>query len=189
MKDFVIATIHNAPLFISRAEELGFTELVLLAEPKESNLFLAQREDLVKKTKIKLLFGVIAQNSSQIPKGVEFDVIAKLGTSEKLSFPRLTHVINVEFALEKDYIHQRKSGTNHVLLTDYKQHNIELLFGYAQLQKETLGRQAQLLGRIMQNTQLCKKAGVRYSLCSFAKQPEELRHAKDVAALERTLGL
>ncbi len=189
MRDYVLGTPKTVEELVLAAQNMGFTELVLLAEPKNAVLLHAVKEDLVKKTKIKLLFGIVAQNKAQIPKKHEFDVVVKLGTSEKEVFDGLTHVLDVEFDKEKDFVHQRRSGLNHVLLAEYKKKGVSLLFGFAKLQYLSSSRQAQILGRVMQNVQLCQKQTVSYDACSFASKPEELRDAKDVAALARTLGL
>lgn len=189
MKDYVRATAKNALEFIQKATSLGFNELVLLAEPKEAVKICALREELAKNAKIKLYFGVLAQNKAQIPKKCSFDVIAKLGTSEQSVFSGLTTIMGVETSTEKDFVHQRRSGVNHVLLKQYNQHGIELVASYASLQQLTLARRAQVFGRIMQNAKLCKKHAVSYTLYSLASKPEEMRHPKDVCALARILCL
>ncbi len=189
MRDYVFATIETVNELLKKSQDLGFSEVVLLAEPKKAVALQEKREEIIKDVKIIVLFGIIAQNKAQIPKKYVFDVVAKLGTSEKTVFEGLDYVIDVEFDNEKDYVHQRRSGLNHVLLTEYKKKKISLLFGFASLQTQVLARQAQVLGRVMQNIQLCKKQNISYELCSLATLPKQLRHPKDVLALERVLGL
>jgi len=187
MKDYVLATPTTAQSLIVRAEAFGFTELVVLCSPQDAAWFTSHNKSLQEITKIKLLFGLLLEKQAQMPKKHVFDELVLLGTSESAVFPGLTRVLNKEYGEDKDAIHQRRSGLNHVLAQEYKKKNIGVLCEITTLKQLKPRRQAQILGRIKQNILQAKKHHISYELCTLAQTPLELRHPKDIASLHRIL--
>jgi RNase P/RNase MRP subunit p30 len=187
MKDYVLATPVTAQSLIAQAEVFGFTELVVLCTPVHAEWLAGYRDELRKTTPLRLFFGLLVEKQRDIPKKNDFDEIVLLGTSEIAVFPGVTRVLNKEYGEDKDAIHQRRSGLNHVLAQAYKKKNIGVLCEITTLKQLKPQRQAQIFGRIKQNLFQARKHNISYELCTFAQTPFELRHAKDLASLTRIL--
>lgn len=170
MREYVLVQEGQEASFIARAEELGVEELVLLYEKPP-------QKEVADKKSLKILSGLVGTKKSSA------NIQIVLGTSFNGWFSGLTHVGELELIERKDSLHQRRSGLNHVLLAEFKKKNVCVLFSYSLLQKRNL------IGRMMQNVMLCKKAEVKTELVSLARKPEDIRHPRDVAALGRILGL
>ena len=115
-----------------------------------------------------------------------FDRYLQLGTRNKEFFPGVTHVYGNEFEPEKDFVHQRRSGLNHILLAQEKKKGIAVLLDLSLVLEAGVKRQAQLLGRMQQNAKLCRKAGVACGVAVLAPV-EKIPQAADVAAFSRLL--
>ena len=100
-------------------------------------------------------------------------------------FRGVNYVYDNELEREKDFIHQRRSGLNHVLIKQFLEKNIEVLFSYSNLINASNKRKSQILGRIMQNIKLCNKHKVKYSFVCLGNESILLRSPQDVAALDR----
>lgn len=193
MQEFVIANGNERELIL-RAKELGWDSIVLLFSYKKGIVLPKFSEENVK-------VGIF------LDKKVNGDfsgygVVVALGTSFDVLSKGVTHVVMNEFEVEKDFIHQRRSGLNHVFLKDFKG---EVLFAYAPVQSfgrewgagrqgaagqnadYLVSRQSQVIGRMMQNIKLCRKFKVEYSMCSFGSDVSCLRDVGDVKAFSREL--
>jgi RNase P/RNase MRP subunit p30 len=185
MKDFVFLRFGEEQTFIKKAHDLGLKELVLVYSVAESAKL--TKEGVLKLKKIAdidLKFGLDVKEQKNV-KNSFFDVFLQLGTINERVFKGITHLYNNENEELKDFIHQRRSGLNHVLLNDFIEKNIKILFSYASLLAADEKRKAQILGRIMQNIVLCKKFGVEYSFVCLGTEASSLRNPQDVVALKR----
>lgn len=96
-------------------------------------------------------------------------------------------LLSPERAGKKDRLRQRDSGLNHVLCALARDNNVAIGFNFSDvLNAENL---AEVLGRMMQNVRLCRKYKVRMVLASFAKNPWEMRYARDLMAFGQVLGM
>jgi len=169
MEDFVIVSKDNEREFISKAKELGWTSIVLLYKYEKGIKLKKFSEDFVK-TGIYLDSDTKSDFSS-------FEIVVALGTKFS-SLPRgVTHVVMNEFEVEKDFIHQRRGGLNHVFLNEFKG---KILFAFSELQDNV--KQDIILGRMMQNLTICNGDFV-----SLADDANKMRFVGDVSALKRCL--
>lgn len=184
MREFVLTQFGQEEKILQKAKELDYKDLVLVYNISESNNLTSE---MIKKLKNsfdgELKFGLVVVERKNL-KNPLFDVFLQLGTSKETVFRGINYVYNNEFEEQKDFIHQRRSGLNHVILTDFAKKGIEVLFSYSELQKANSKKKALFLGRIMQNIKLCEKYGVNYSFASLG-DISSMRSYYDVQALNR----
>lgn len=188
MRDYVLVSEGNEGLFIEKAPLLGYDSLVLCY--KQSNfkdLTTKIKKQLVENTDLKLYFAVLQENKSISLINQPFDILIGLGTILDSISKGITHIYNNEFGKEKDAIHQRRSGLNHTILAKCSEKNIEILTSISDLNKLKEEEKIVVLGRIKQNIVACKRAGVNYSLASFADKPEKMISKTDLNALKKVL--
>lgn len=169
MRDIVQVQEGNEKPFIERAIALKYDEITLIYTRKPRNE--------VSDSRILLKTGLIEKKG--------FGENISLGTSLTNISKGTTMLVNNEFDQEKDFVHQRRSGLNHVWIKECKKQNITVLFNFSKLQKQPLERVSVVMGRMMQNAKLCKKYGVNFELVSFTDSIISMRHSKDVAAMKR----
>lgn len=171
MRDFVYVQEGQEEAFVERALLLGYDELVFVYEKQPKKPFLTEKIKicpLIKNKKTNEGYFVLGTSLTTLPKST-------------------THLVANEFETEKDFVHQRRSGLNHVVLKSCQEKNVVVLFAFAPLQSMNSLEQSTILGRMKQNALLCKKYKVPLALTSLATTPQEMRHAKDVQALSRSL--
>ena len=188
MREYVFCKLGQEKEFIARAQALNYTEIVLIFSEKDvSSVNIKLKKKLGELSLVNVLFGVLAETENKQFNKALFDEILQLGTSKSVVSKHITCLFDNENEEEKDFIHQRRSGLNHIVLTLCAEKNIKILFSYSALQEANDLRRAQILGRIKLNLSLCKKYGVEYSFASFTSEKENIRDAKDVAAFLRLL--
>ncbi len=87
----------------------------------------------------------------------------------------------------KDTMHQRYSGLNNVLCELAFRNKVQIAFSFNSILNSA--QRSVLFGRMMQNISLCRKYKVKTLIGSFAKQPSEMRSAKDLQSVFITLGM
>ena len=92
-------------------------------------------------------------------------------------------LLNPHQGREKDHLHFRNSGLNHVLCALANKNNISIATSLDQCYT------ALDLGKIMQNIMLCRKYKLPFLFLSLAKTPYELRNPRDVISLGKVLGM
>ena len=85
----------------------------------------------------------------------------------------------------RDNLHHRNSGLDTTLAKLCSQNNVLIGINLANLR--TL--KPDIMGRVMQNIELCRKHKTPMAVFSDAQTEDELLHEQDVAALLRTLGM
>lgn len=153
----------NESLFIKRARTLGIAHLCFLYEKKPKTV-----PDGVDGLKI----------SAGAYKKEKSGLLIELGTTNTPS----SLVYLAAEQLPKDGLHERRTGVNEVILREMAAKGQGLLYAYTDLQdrRHAIG----LLGKIMQARKLARKAKVPLIISSLATSPEQLRHPKDVLALQ-----
>lgn len=133
----------------------------------------------------KLKFGF-----SKIHQSKEFN-IAKGGTYEKnmkaAENRRTDILIDAENVPNNDKTHYRSSGLNHLTCGLMKNNRIALGFSFSNLLNSE--NRPKILGRMRQNVRLCRKYKIKMVLASFADDEFGMRHAKDLMAFGRVLGM
>ncbi|MGE0793661.1 MAG: hypothetical protein AB7V77_05785, partial [Candidatus Woesearchaeota archaeon] len=167
MQDFVIVSEGLEEKFILRAKELGYDSLILLYKYSKGAKLPSFSSDFVKTG------WFLDANVEKDFSG--YEIVVALGT-KFIRLPKgVSHVVMNEFEPEKDFIHQRRSGLNHVFLNDFKG---KVLFAFSSLQNLNLERQSQIIGRFMQNVNLTSN----WSVVSLASDVSEMRDYFDVKA-------
>ncbi len=187
MGDFVIVKIGQETKFIEFAVNLGYKALNLLYSTKEvtklsSDYLKKLKNDSNLDLKVYAFF-----DSGKNPKKGFFDGVVELCTMKKVVSKTSTHVVGVEYTDEKDGLHQRRSGLNHVILADFKKRGVVVLFDYGSLRNLSEKKKATILGRMRQNISLCKKNKIEYSFVSLAKEILEMKDKKDVKVFQRSI--
>ncbi|HLC19436.1 MAG TPA: hypothetical protein VJK72_00835 [Candidatus Nanoarchaeia archaeon] len=95
-------------------------------------------------------------------------------------------LVDAEHVHPKDHLHFRRSGLDQVLCKAAKKPFFSSLSSFFSLRFE---EQAKVLGRIKQNARFCAKYNVPYALCSFAREPFEMKGAHDMKMLWKLLGI
>ncbi len=111
---------------------------------------------------------------------------------------RLRHIIEkvrpdilfgLEFGRQKDFIHHRASGLNHVLATIAAQKNVAIGFSFSDVLKAKPKQRAVYMGRLMQNIRFARKFKFQTIIASFADNPWHLRSAHDTTSFFISLGI
>ena len=94
-----------------------------------------------------------------------------------------------ESDFKKDFIHQRRSGLNHVICKIATKNNNKIGFSFNDLLKSEGSKRSIIFGRIKSNIKLCNKYKTPIVLGSFAYDPYEMRPKNDLISFFSTLGL
>ena len=86
----------------------------------------------------------------------------------------------------KDFFNQRLSGLDHILCKLAHDNDISIGFSLNLLLNSEY--RSIILGRMMQNINLCKKFKVKTLIASFARNPYEMRSHYDMESLFNILG-
>lgn len=78
------------------------------------------------------------------------------------------YVYGLEFGEQKDFIHFRNSGLNHILAKIAKDNKIKFLFNFSEFLSLNSRKRGIVLGRLKQNLGLFKKYKVEFNFVSFA---------------------
>src|SRR3989344_5678244 len=96
-------------------------------------------------------------------------------------------VTGLESIEDKDDLHYRKSGLDHVLCNLANKNRISVGFNFSDvLNAKDRGK---IIGRMMQNAMLCKKYKVNVVVASFARDKYGMRIAKDLEAFGKVIGI
>ncbi len=99
---------------------------------------------------------------------------------------RVDMVVDLETSDREDHTHYRRSGMTQVHAKQAKENDVAVAFDLRLLFTELRDI---YMGRMMQNVRICSKYEVPMRIVSMAEEPEQMRHAKDMQALGRVLGM
>jgi RNase P/RNase MRP subunit p30 len=162
----------NEEEFVKIAEKLGYSGLC----------FIYEKPTVLKKidTKLKLYSGLLCKT-----KLVKSDLTIIESQNRNILTKRPNLIINIEGS--KDFIHQRDSGLDQVICKDMQKFNVAYAIPFSSILNS--GEKEKLLGRVLQNIELCLKYKVDIVLASFASLPTEMRNPKDLLSFALTLGM
>src|SRR3989344_140343 len=100
---------------------------------------------------------------------------------------RVDIVTGLENIEDKDDLHYKKSGLDHVLCNLANKHGISVGFSFDELLNAK--DKGKIIGRMMQNAMLCKKYKVNIVVGSFARDKYDLRLRNDLEAFGRVIGI
>ncbi len=98
-------------------------------------------------------------------------------------------VYNLEVHHEKDGLHQRKSGFNHILAKIAQEKGKIIAFNFNTILSTSGSQRSILLGRMRQNVRLCRKYKTQMLLMSGSTHPYEMRAAQDMRAFGELIGM
>lgn len=181
----------NEEEFIELASKLGYNGLCFVYNYDKSRDYEEKIKKLQKNTKLKLNYSFII-SLKDINKIKKTKALILIKSSAKDRFVIEKNKANVLFALEehaeKDFIHHRASGLNHVLCSLANKNKIIIGFSFNMLLKNK-ENSYKILGRIMQNIFLCRKYKIKTLIASFAEKPFEMRGVYDLISLFSILGM
>lgn len=96
---------------------------------------------------------------------------------------------NFEVHHDRDGLHQRKSGFNHVLAAIAHEKEKIIAFNLNTILTTSTAQRGVLLGRMRQNVALCRKYNVSMLLMSGATNLYEMRAAHDMLAFGELIGM
>lgn len=96
---------------------------------------------------------------------------------------------NLEVHHDRDGLHQRKSGFNHVLAAIAHEKEKLVAFNFNTILTTNTAQRGVLLGRMRQNVALCRKYKVTMLLMSGATNLYEMRAAHDLLAFGELIGM
>ena len=179
MIDAVIPN-NNEKEFIEIAEKLGYKKIIFLYTT-EKNV------PQIKSEKIKIDFGILTTKGG---KGKHKTFMQSGENDQNIIENNSPNVIfGFEAKSEKDYIHQRASGLNHIMCTFAQKNNVVIAFSFQQILKSYKSKRAQIIGRIKQNIKLCRKYKVTMAIASFATNHYEMRAPQDMQAFFCLMGM
>jgi len=171
---------NNEDEFIEVAYQLGIKDLV----------FVYPLKDFKKHSKFKT--GIIVESVKEAEKAYRLSsfVIAKSneeldrGSLEK---SKIKLVFDFESSFKQDFLHSRRSGLNHIMTRIAKEKNKIIGFDFGSALNSP--NRSSVMGRMMQNIKLCRKAKCDIVISSFARSPLELRSKHDLEAFFICMGM
>ena len=190
MIDFVVPN-NNENEFIAMAERLGYKGIYFLYNLDD---YLNKNKKFeIKTKKIKINIGIIAdyKNIYKIKnklKDKDVFVAVKSSDNDKEIIEKsgVSMIFSFEENSRRDFIHQRASGLNHILCKSAKENNVTIGFSVKSILDAE--NKQEILGRMMQNMNLCRKFKVKTAIASFAQKPLEMREVHNLTSLFEILG-
>ena len=190
MIDIVVPN-NNEEEFITMAEKLGYKGLYFLYS---LNDYLDKHQKLkIKNTKTMIHTGIMIDNREiykvkNMLKNEKAFIVVKSSTNDKESIEKLKPdvIFSFEGNAKKDFIHQRASGLNHILCKSAKDNGVMIGFSLSSILN--VEDKHKILGRMMQNIELCRKYKVKMIIASFARDPFGMRSPHDLIGLFKVLG-
>lgn len=103
---------------------------------------------------------------------------------------RINFLVSPERLCKKDTLKQRDSGLNHVAAKESAKNNIEIIIDFSEISRiKDKKEKALLLAKIMQNIKICRKAGCKIKIATFANTKEELCSEHELRAFAFSLGM
>jgi RNase P/RNase MRP subunit p30 len=167
----------NEPLFVEMASKLGYTSLCFVYDIKS---FPAGKL----KYDIDVKYGVLCSEKDVFKAKKLSDAVfvkAPENARHLVESNKNISVFDFEYNLQKDFLHQKRSGLNHILCSLCLKNNIKICFSFNSLLKTEVGFRDVILGRIEANIRLCRKYKNSVVFGSFASSPYEMRAFKDLS--------
>ena len=192
IKDIVFPQ-NNETEFLEIAGKLGIKKLYFAYDfndffNKNIQKKLENIED--KKTGFEPIFLVNNKNFGKAAKQSR-TLAAKSSDNDKMMIEskKIKIIYGFEEMQRKDFIHQRASGLNHVLCGLARKNNTAIGFSYSSIISGNKAQSAIIMGRMMQNINLCGKYKNKTIITSFSGNPYDLRAYHDISSLFRLMGM
>lgn len=184
----------NEKELIGMAKRLGYTHLILAYDLGNKNEAQKLRENIdgLQGAGVALLLGLITK-AQEIDKatGLCDIVLYKADGNDRQAMERSARgiIFGLELVERKDSMHARRSGLNHVLCRICHEKEKMVAFSFGDVLGASSWQRAIILGRMMQNSDFCRRFKVRTSIASFAREPYGMRAPHDLIAWGIALGM
>ena len=192
LSDIIIPN-NNEAEFVEIASKLGIKKLHFLYDFNDYNEEKVQKKLLSIKNhhNISIETGIIV-NQKNLNKAQQQSKFLVAKSSDKDRFfiesKKIRLIYGLEEASKNDYLHQRASGLNHITCELSKKNNVSIGFSYSSLFNNSHAASL-LMGRMMQNINLCRKYKVKTIIGSFSNNPFHLRSPHDLSCLFALFGM
>lgn len=190
----IILPKDNEAEFIEIALKLGIKKLYFLYDFDEYDEDENQKKlNLIENKKIDFEIGFTV-NQKNMNNALQYSKLLVVKSSDKdryfIESKKIRLIYGFEEVQKKDYLHQRASGLNHTICELAKKNNVAIGFSYSSLfNNKNTSITPTIIGRMMQNIDLCQKYKVKTIIGSFAEEPFDLRSQYDVTSLFTMLGM
>ncbi len=172
MKTDIIFPNNNEREFAQIAEKLGYEQLIFV-----------YRNNIPKLNDVKTSINIIQRKSTN------FIVEGNDKLRYYLESTPVKIVYSLENRMQKDFIHQKASGLNHILCKIAQEKGKTIGFSFSQILNSNGIEQARIIGRIKQNIILCRKYKTKMFIGSFACHPFEMRAVNDLQDFFKVIGM
>ncbi len=176
----------NEEEFIKIAKKIGYDSLCFAYPLKD---FFQQKK---KKYDFKITYSILADDKTINKLKKTNDIVLVKSTENARNIIESNKNIII-FGLEqnnkKDFIHQKRSGLNHIMCSLATKNNIKIGLSFNSLLSASEQKRNILLGRMIDNIKLCRKYKTKVIIGSFAANPYEMRAYNDLISLFSTLSL
>ena len=191
-RDIVIPK-NNEAEFIEVASRLGIKKLCFLYDFEGFNEEKVQKKlnALESQNHVEIVTGfLVTQNN--INKALKQSNLLVAKSSDKdrafIESKKIKMIYGFEELHKKDYLHQRASGLNHIVCELARKNNVAIGFSYSSLFKTDIASSSLLIGRVIQNINLCRKFKVNTIIGAFSERSYDLRSPYDLASLFKLFG-
>jgi hypothetical protein len=175
----VVMPKNNEVELVSRAKQLGFSQIILLYEDFSPKTAISGPLAQGIEVKTAFLAKTIGQVQSAKPK---FNYCFAPLERSFVESNKVDFVISDGKDASNDLLFQKRSGMDDVLSSLAKDHKIAIAF-------DVSSSDARILGRFSQNAMLVKKFKLKSNVFTFAKNVLDMRAPKDIEGFARTIGL
>jgi len=176
---------NNEQEFIKIAERLGTKNILFVYE--DANKFYKKEENIN-------VFNALITSAKNVEKArnkSDLIMVKSDGINDRLMFEKTKPdlIFCLEETQKKDFMHQRASGLNHIHARLANQNKIIIGFSFSSILNKEGAERSRIIGRIMQNINLCRKFKVKTCIASFTQHPFELRSLHDLQSFFINLGM
>lgn len=141
--------------------------------------------------KIASMLGIELKFAKKVKSGYKVDdiIISNDGSRANFESKQINMFFDLENHNERDFIHQRNSGLNHILAKIAHDKEKIIGFNFSTILNASSEKRALLLGRMRQNVKLCRKYNVKMFIGSFASEPFELRGKYELKSFGSMIGM
>jgi hypothetical protein len=145
---------------IRRSKELGYKELLFAKKSKPG------------------IYKIITNNTEKTLSQFDSDTMLKSDI-----------FFDIESPYNRDGIHQRHSGLNHIICRQMNKTSKIVCFSLNTILKGSVQDRIRILGKIKQNIKLLRKYKVGVIIASLATSADEMRSFSDIASLFKCIGM
>ena len=174
----------NEEAFIRLAKKLSYDELCFVYNLKN---FPTKKN----KYNLKIKYGILTdeKNIQKAKKLCDTIFIKSQNIRNLVEKNKNIIIFDIEQDSKRDFIHQRRSGLNHILCNLANKNHIKIGLNFNSLLNSNITKRNSSIGRITSNIKLCKKYNVKIIVGSFANEPYEMRSFQDLKTFFLTLRL